>query len=139
MDQLAKSSIPSQFQDDFKDCSSDSEEELFQCCKFTARDRKERDNSTIIVFEKVPYTIERKQEENNKNLTLQREEPHITPVHIQNQEVNEKNLQQIESYHKHSIIDHKNYEPLSLNINEGTGSRTKQNYNFKSDLVTRYS
>ena len=48
-------------------------------------------------------------------------------------------MQQIESYHKHSIIDHKNYEPLSLNINEGTGSRTKQNYKFKSDLVTRYS
>ena len=32
MDQLKKSSIPSQFQDDFNDCSSDTEEEIVQCC-----------------------------------------------------------------------------------------------------------
>ena len=92
MDQLAKSSIPFTFQNYFKDCSSESEEELVQCCTFPVRDRKERDNSTIIVFEKVPYTRERIEEVSNTNLTLTRTESHIPPSPIQNQENNEQNL-----------------------------------------------
>ena len=90
MDQLAKSSIPSQFQDDFKDCSSESEEELVQCCTFPARDRKERDNSTIIVFEKVPYTRERIEEVSNTNLPLTRTDSQIPPSLIQNQKTSNK-------------------------------------------------
>ena len=99
MYQLAKPSIPSQFQNDFKDCSSESEEEIVQCCTFPARDRKERDNSTIIVFEKVPYTRERIEEVSNTNLSLTRTESHIPASQIQNQENNEQNLQHIESVH----------------------------------------
>ena len=139
MDQLAKSSIPSQFQNDFKDCSSGSEEEIVQCCTFPARDRKERDNSTIIVFEKVPYTRERIEEESKTNLPLTRTESQIPSSPIQNQENNAQILQQIESVHNPMFLDSKSLEPFSLNINEGEGSRTKQMYKFKSDLVSRYS
>ena len=139
MDQLAKSSIPSQFQNDFKDCSSESEEELVQCCTFPVRDRKERDNSTIIVFEEVPYTRGRSRKVNNINLPLPRAEPNIPSGPIQNIENNENNLQQVESLQKPNPIylDNENHEPRFLNVNEG--SRTKQIYKFKSDLVSRYT
>ena len=140
MDQFAELSIPSQFRSDFSS-SSESDENIVQCCTFPLRDRKERDNSTIIVFEKVPYTRDRKEEVNNTNLPLTRKETQITPGPIQNQEYKEKNLQQIELCHEHNpvYLDNKSDEPFSLKGNKGAGSRTKQTYKFKSDLVTRYS
>ena len=95
MDQLAKSSIPFKFQNYFKDCSSESEEELVQCCTFPVRDRKERDNSTIIVLEEEPYTRESNGKVNNINLPFPRAEPIIPSGPIQNIENNGGKLQQI--------------------------------------------
>ena len=52
---------------------------IVQCCTFRVRDRKERDNSTIIVFELAPYARERNKEESNTNLPLPRTESHNPP------------------------------------------------------------
>ena len=139
MDQLAKSSIPSQFQKDFKECSFDSEEELVQCCTFPVRDRKERDNSTIIVFEEVPYTRDRNEEKNNTNLLLPRTESHFPPVPTEKQNKIVQNCQQMKSCHSQVVINNKIHEPFSLDSNDGEESRTNQMYKFKSHLVTGYS
>ena len=91
------------------------------------------------MFENVPYTRERIEEVSNTNLPLTRTESHIPSSPIQNQKNNEQNFQQIESVHNSMFLDHKNNEPFSLNRIEVVGSRTKQLYKFKSDLVSRYS
>ena len=111
MDQLTKAS-------QFQDCSSDSKEELVQCCKFPVKDRKERDNSTIIVFELSPYARKRNEEVDNTNLPLSRTEHHIPPSPIQNQENYEKSLKPHPKY-----LENKNQEASFLNSYEGTRSR----------------
>jgi hypothetical protein len=68
MDEFAKSAIPSQFQDDFNDYSSESEEENVQCY----RKRQERKRQ----FHNPPYARERNKEECNANLPLPRTESH---------------------------------------------------------------
>jgi hypothetical protein len=74
---------------------------------------------------------ERNKEVDNTNLPLSRTEPRITQSPIQNQENYEKSLKPHPKY-----LENKNQKASSLNSYEGTRSRTKQIYKFKSDLVT---
>ena len=130
MDKLATSSIPSKFQPDFQDSSQDSDEELVQCCKFPARERRARDNSTIIVFEKVPYVKSSEEEVNNAAAA--------EPVHQIPSLVPQKYQgisQQIEGgFLEDEIINDKGV----ANKQQGESSAENQIYKFKSCIVNRY-
>ena len=86
------------------------------------------------MFDLSPYGRKRNEEVDNTNLPLSRTEHHIPPSPIQNQENYEKSMKPHPIY-----LENKNQEASFLNSYEGTRSRTKQIYKFKSDLLSRYS
>jgi len=138
---LAKSSIPSKFQPDFVE--EDSEEELVQCCRFPVHKTKEKDNSTIIVFEKVPYVETRKLETNNEDIT-----DCDTSTKIMNTSTNKSELKYLgnselytkECYEgvKNNSVDNTHREDHKT-TDERQGSTEKKIYKYKSSLVMRYS
>ena len=140
MAQTSRFSIPRQFREDLKDCSTDSEEEMVQCCQFPTKERKGKDNSTIIVFEKVQYVEEGKEEVNNTNISLPRTGAYITPKAVRNQQ-DDRKLQNIESIPPPEPINltNENCQHIPQNNKESEVPVARIHYKFKSHLVTRYS
>jgi len=133
---VAKSSIPSKFQPDFVE--EDSEEELVQCCRFPTHKRKEIDNSTIIVFEEVPYVGTKKLETNNEDT-----KDCDTSIEMINTAKNKSG--DSESYNKdcyqgfkQNMVDNTCRETFEAK-DERQGSTEKKIYKYKSSLVMRYS
>ena len=123
--------VPQQFQKDLKPRSfSRSDEDLVQCCKFPLRDYQGVDNSTIIVFEKVPVPV---QEITRTNCDSEAEE-NLGDMALSKKH-QEKSTEDSKSHC--SLEDDQSIMSAVSDQREGAGSR--QSYKFKSSLVMRYS
>jgi len=133
---VQKSSVPPKFQSDFVE--EDSEEELVQCCRFPAHKRKEKDNSTIIVFEEVPYVETKKLEPEKSDM-----KDCDTSIKIMSTEKNKSgdfDLYNKACYQgvKQNLVDITSRETFEAK-DVRQGSTEKKIYKYKSSLVMRYS
>eukprot|EP00092_Neocalanus_flemingeri_P035112 GFUD01038210.1.p1 GENE.GFUD01038210.1~~GFUD01038210.1.p1 ORF type:complete len:732 (+),score=187.01 GFUD01038210.1:284-2479(+) len=138
----AKFSIPSEFCDDFRDSSTGSQEEIVQCCQFPLREKKELDNSTILVFERVPYIQPRDEAGASTN------EPAAIPI-LNSQQTTLGNKPEDESQQVKLESSTVHLKAVQQHVNLGQDSHEsypenrepvpRTTYKYKKHLVTRYS
>ena len=123
--------VPQQFQQDLKPRSfSRSDEDLVQCCKFPLRDYQGVDNSTIIVFEKVPVPV---QEITRTNCDSEAEE------NLVDMALKQKHKEKLTEDSKSHCSLEDDQSIMSAMSEQREGASSRQSYKFKSSLVMRYS